>query len=152
MIRLWTVAFLAVVAACLAPAGTVCAGGKPHPHLHQALYELREARGELNAAPHDFGGHRKAAVGAVDAAIRELEQALKFSGDKRPFKGNPKAEVYRKYVSYPHIHHAMNELRETVSELRSAGHDYGGHREAAVRDTQAAIRQLELCLGQVRKK
>jgi hypothetical protein len=152
MFRRCSIALLAVGAACLFPAGTLRAGAKPHPHIHHALYELREARTELTEAAHDFGGHRKAAVRAVNAAIVQLEKALQFSGDKRPFKGTPKAEFYRKYARHPHIHHALHELRETVAELRAAAHDYGGHREAALRDTQAAIRQLELCLEYVRKK
>jgi hypothetical protein len=49
-----------------------------HPHIRTALEELREARKELKEADHDFGGHRKAALVAVDEAIVQLEKALKF--------------------------------------------------------------------------
>jgi hypothetical protein len=49
-----------------------------HPHIRVALEELREARRELKEADHDFGGHRKAALVAVDEAIVQLEKALKF--------------------------------------------------------------------------
>jgi len=61
--------------------GTVAA--KPpveerHPHIHRALRELREARIELKEADHDFGGHRKEALEAVDRAIRQLDRALRF--------------------------------------------------------------------------
>jgi hypothetical protein len=143
---------LAVGAACLAPSGSSRAGEKPHPHLHHALYELRQARAELKEAPHNFGGHRKAAIAAINAAIGQLEKALKYSGDKRPFKGDPKAEFYKKYAHHRHIHHALHELRETVAELKAASHNYGGHREQALEDTRAAIRQLELCLEYVRNK
>src|SRR5271166_5318858 len=141
MFRSCSFAFLTVGAACLLPAGAAQAGAKPHPHIFHGLYELREARTELREANHDFGGHRKAALSAVDAAIVQLDLALKYAGDKRPFVGNPKADFYRKYGAYPHIHHAVYELKETVAELRAATHNYGGHREAALRDTQAAIRQ-----------
>lgn len=55
------------------------AGGPDrHPHIHHAIEELREARRELKEARHDFGGHRKDALEAVDNAIRQLERALKF--------------------------------------------------------------------------
>jgi len=49
-----------------------------HPHIRKALHELREARRELVTGAHDFGGHRKEAVEAVDVAIRQLEIALKY--------------------------------------------------------------------------
>ena len=49
-----------------------------HPHIRAALRELREARKELETAAHDFGGHRKEAIEAIDAAIKQLEEALKY--------------------------------------------------------------------------
>ena len=55
------------------------AGDKEHhPHIRQALKELRECRTELKEADHDFGGHRAEALKSVDEAIVQLEQALKF--------------------------------------------------------------------------
>jgi len=47
-----------------------------HPHLHAAERELREAREELRSASHDYCGHRKAAVEAIDHAMRQLHLAL----------------------------------------------------------------------------
>jgi hypothetical protein len=60
--------------------GTVQAkeGKERHPHIRAAIHELREAKKELEIADHDFGGHRKEAVQAVDVAIRQLEKALKY--------------------------------------------------------------------------
>lgn len=52
-----------------------------HPHIRAALHELREARGELKTAAHDFGGHRDEAVEATDKAIRQLEECLKYDKD-----------------------------------------------------------------------
>jgi hypothetical protein len=49
-----------------------------HPHIHAAIHELREARKELEKADHDFGGHRKEAIEAIDVALKQLEKALKF--------------------------------------------------------------------------
>jgi hypothetical protein len=49
-----------------------------HPRIHAAIEELREARKELEKADHDFGGHRKEAIKAIDEAIIQLEKALKF--------------------------------------------------------------------------
>jgi len=49
-----------------------------HPHIKAALHELEEAKRELQTAAHDFGGHRKEAVEAVDNAIKQLREALKY--------------------------------------------------------------------------
>jgi hypothetical protein len=49
-----------------------------HPHIRAALRELREAKLELERADHDFGGHRKEAVKAIDVAIIQLDKALKY--------------------------------------------------------------------------
>lgn len=61
-----------------APAPQVVKGAEQHPHIRAALRELREARRELETAAHDFGGHRKEAIEAVDNAIKQLEQALQY--------------------------------------------------------------------------
>jgi len=49
-----------------------------HPRIHAAIKELQEAKAELQAAPHDFGGHRADAVVAVDKAIEQLRLALQY--------------------------------------------------------------------------
>ena len=52
-------------------------GQHKHPsHMHAALHELKEARHELKEAKHDFGGHREAALKAVNHAIEQIEIAL----------------------------------------------------------------------------
>jgi len=53
-------------------------GKERNPHIRAAIHELREAKKDLETADHDFGGHRKEAVEAVDVAIRQLEKALKY--------------------------------------------------------------------------
>jgi LPS O-antigen subunit length determinant protein (WzzB/FepE family) len=53
-----------------------------HPHLRQAIHELKETRHELKEAKHDFGGHREKALHATDHAIEQLELALKFANRK----------------------------------------------------------------------
>jgi hypothetical protein len=52
-----------------------------HPHIKAAIRELGEAKQELEHAAHDFGGHRVDAIGAVNAAIKQLNLALEH--DKR---------------------------------------------------------------------
>jgi hypothetical protein len=48
-------------------------GERRHPRLHAAVVALADARKELQEAPHDFGGHKKAAMEAVDSAVHQLE-------------------------------------------------------------------------------
>jgi hypothetical protein len=127
------------------------AGGAKHPHMHRALHELREARTELKEASHDFGGHRVKALEAVNAAIKEIDAGLKAVGDNIKGAGKPAADIYKKYTHHPHIHHAIHELRAAHTQLKEAKHNFGGHREAALRDIHVAIEQLELALKFARK-
>ena len=50
---------------------------KHHPHLHHALHELQHAHHQLKETKHDFGGHKKAALRDVHAAIHQIELLLK---------------------------------------------------------------------------
>ncbi|HLJ29302.1 MAG TPA: hypothetical protein VKY85_21525 [Candidatus Angelobacter sp.] len=61
-----------------APNPAAPAAAEPHPHIRAAIRELREARHELETAAHDFGGHKKEAIEAVDNAIKQLQEALKY--------------------------------------------------------------------------
>jgi hypothetical protein len=54
------------------------AAREQHPHIRAALMELREAKRELETAAHDFGGHRKEALEAVDNAIKQLQLAQQY--------------------------------------------------------------------------
>ncbi|HEV2961235.1 MAG TPA: hypothetical protein VG649_05365 [Candidatus Angelobacter sp.] len=49
-----------------------------HPHIRAAIHELEEAKGELQRADHDFGGHRAEAIEAIDNALKQLRQALQY--------------------------------------------------------------------------
>src|SRR5690349_7458716 len=44
-----------------------------------AEQELKIARGHLQSAGSDFGGHRRAAMEHVDDALREVREAIKHS-------------------------------------------------------------------------
>jgi hypothetical protein len=49
-------------------------------------------------------------------------------------------------AEHPEIHDALNSLRHAREHLEHAAHDFGGHRVDALRATDEAIRQLEICL------
>ncbi len=123
---------------------------EPHPyhHLHHALWELRDAHKELKESRADFGGHKEKGLAAIHDAIKQLDLALKHP--EGHVKGSPTRgdlrEEYKKYKHHPHLHHALHELRHAHHQLKESKHDFGGYREAALRDMHAAIVQIELML------
>ncbi|HEV2400893.1 MAG TPA: hypothetical protein VGS27_28425 [Candidatus Sulfotelmatobacter sp.] len=46
---------------------------EPHPHIHEALEAMRNAKHHLETAAHDFEGHRVKAIEHLDQAIHEAE-------------------------------------------------------------------------------
>ena len=50
-----------------------------HPAIHVAIGALERAKADLQAASHDFGGHRIDAINACDNAIAQLRLALQFA-------------------------------------------------------------------------
>ncbi|HEV8448831.1 MAG TPA: hypothetical protein VGQ44_18500 [Gemmatimonadaceae bacterium] len=45
---------------------------------------------------------------------------------------------------HPHIRSAVVELEAAKQELKTAAHDFGGHRVQAIKAIDAAVRQLKL--------
>jgi hypothetical protein len=64
------------------------------PRMHSALEHLKAAKGALEAATHDKGGHRTKALQATVVAIKEVEEGIDFDNkhpDPKPGHGpNPK--------------------------------------------------------------
>ena len=83
---LFAVAFPAAAAGPKPPAAPVVAApavgatpanaavpAPPHPHIHEALEAMRNAKHHLESAEHDFEGHRVKAIEHLDQAIHEAE-------------------------------------------------------------------------------
>jgi hypothetical protein len=51
------------------------------PHMEAALGLLQNARGELQAALPNKGGHRERAMGLIDQAIAETRAGIAFRGN-----------------------------------------------------------------------
>ena len=49
-----------------------------HPRLAKAIHELEDAVAYMEAAPHDFGGHKAAAIRDSRAAIEQLRRAMAY--------------------------------------------------------------------------
>jgi hypothetical protein len=68
----------AVPAATPQPAAAPAAVPEPHPEIREAIESLRHAKDHLEHAAHDFGGHRVEAIKAIDEALHQLNDCLKY--------------------------------------------------------------------------
>ena len=77
-IRIMSVMTVAAIMLALTPTSPAA---ERHPEIHRAIAALRSARGHLQEAAHDLGGHRTDALRATDEAIHQLEICLKYDRD-----------------------------------------------------------------------
>jgi hypothetical protein len=56
-----------------------CATGSGQPHMTAARDHLRAAKGQLESAVADKGGHRGRAIAIVNDAITEVEAGMEFA-------------------------------------------------------------------------
>jgi hypothetical protein len=50
----------------------------PHPEINGAIRSLQQAKAYLQAAAHDFNGHRADALASCDAAIKQLQIIISY--------------------------------------------------------------------------
>jgi len=55
---------------------TVANATPDQPHMQRALDNLRQAKGNLERASNDKGGHRVKAIGYVNSAIDEVQKGI----------------------------------------------------------------------------
>jgi len=75
----WFKRFLCAAAAFAVAFAIGCATGRGQPHMVAALDELRAARGELQVAAADKGGHRVRAIELVDDAIEQTRRGIDYA-------------------------------------------------------------------------
>jgi len=117
--------------------------------LRETIHVLASVKKTLKMADHDYGGHRAKAVHDVGAAEHQLRLALKAVHKKKPGTGKPgKGTTPREpqRLSDAQLAEAIPVLRETITFLETAKHDYGGHKAHAIRDLRATVVQLEKAL------
>jgi hypothetical protein len=133
--------------------------------LHEGLSILQTTKKMLQSADHDYGGHRMAAVKAIDAAESQLTLAIKSQHKgkaaggkalnktaKKGTKGKGKKNQEPQDLSNLQLADAIVRLEQTQALLEKAKNDYGGHRDDAVRDLGGAIQQLKIALTFEKKK
>jgi|CZKI01.1.fsa_nt_gi hypothetical protein len=62
-----------------------------HPAIRAAIAALERAKADMQAAAHDFGGHRVDAIAACDTAIAQLRLAPQYANGNQPNQGEPPA-------------------------------------------------------------
>jgi hypothetical protein len=60
-----------------------------HPAIRAAIAALERAKAEMQAAAHDYGGHRADALAACDTAIAQLKLALQYVNANAPSAPSP---------------------------------------------------------------
>ena len=71
-------AMLMIAASSIATAQNVRSEAAQHPRIATAIRELEEAIRYMEAAPHDFGGHKAAAIRDSRAALGQLRATLAY--------------------------------------------------------------------------
>lgn len=135
--------FVALAALALAfvfhPAPVPAQGKIDHPHLRAALHELRDARRWLERAEDNWPpGHKERALASTKDAIDTVKQMLAVK-DVDSFRGvERRPDYYDRYRDHPRLRAALSDLRDARQELRSIKDDFGGLRERALDDIDAA--------------
>jgi len=63
--------------------GTLTVRAEGQPHMRSALEHLQAAKAELQAAEHDKGGHREAALKATEEAIHHVHEGIEYGNKHR---------------------------------------------------------------------
>jgi hypothetical protein len=69
---------LAGIVSSVASAQTVRTEEANHPRIAAAIRGLEDAIRYMEAAPHDFGGHKAAAIRDSRAAVEQLRRAMAY--------------------------------------------------------------------------
>lgn len=69
-----------------------------------------------------------------------------FGGNSAAAANSPAAPNATPAENHPEIRDALAALRNARAHLEHAAHDFGGHRVDAIKATDEAIHQLEICL------
>jgi len=68
----------AILGATLVIAQNAATERANHPRIAAAIHELNDAIAYMEAAPHDFGGRKAAAIESSRRAVRDLNFALQY--------------------------------------------------------------------------
>jgi hypothetical protein len=115
-----------------------------YPHMHHALVNLREARKELEQSEDVFRGHKDEAIDHVDKAIHAIQDGLHEQHDEEAaLPAASWSAVNLDDDHFPHMHLALERLKDAKHELEASESIFAGHRDEAISHTERAMKQIE---------
>lgn len=84
MVNVWKVSTVALAVALGVSVGGGAirtASAEPQPRMEDALNKLQEAKGWLDRAMDDKGGHRIKAIEHINAAIEETKAGIRYANE-----------------------------------------------------------------------
>lgn len=130
-----------IVFMVLAVAGI--ASAVDQPMMQAARADLQTAKGELQMATPDKGGHRAKAIALIKDAIAEVNAGIAF--DRRHNHAtfvDPRA-IFAGSADQPHMQAALTALESARNNLDRATADKGGHRAKAIDLVRDAINEVK---------
>jgi hypothetical protein len=119
------------------------AAAPDQPFMKAAREDLQKARGQLQVAEHNKGGHRANAIEYVNAAIAEVNRGIAF--DRRHNHAQSVTDIFAEssvVPDQPHMRSALEHLLNAKRNLDSATADKGGHRAKAIEFVNKAIEEV----------
>jgi hypothetical protein len=116
------------------------------PLMKAARTKLNLAKGNLNSATPDKGGHRNKALVLVKGALDEVEKGIRFDrrNSREDFETDeifPNTEPVS--ADQPFMKKAKENLEKGLDDLQKATADKGGHRNKAIDLVKEAINEVE---------
>jgi hypothetical protein len=120
------------------------AGAVPdQPLMQAARSSLQTARGELQKATPDKGGHRVKALSLVNSAISEVNAGIAYDRRHNHASSLTLETLFAGAPDQPHMQNALNSLISAQDSLNRATEDKGGHRVKALGYVSDAIDEVK---------
>jgi len=107
------------------------------PHMWVALDMLNAAKGQLEKATPDKGGHRVKAIALTKDAIAETKKGIAYDNKKSAEADADELEVQPRMIA------ARELLEGAIIQLQKATHDKGGHRVKAIAHAKEALTEVK---------
>jgi len=130
--------------------GPPLAADNGQPRMQACLGALQRARGSLESAAPNKGGHREQAIRLIQQAMDAVNAGMQYAAShpteigvaEGPAAPEPVNEAVPGAERQPHMAQAIVDLREARRQLREAKPDKGGFRVQGLEFIQQAIAQV----------
>ena len=116
------------------------------PFMKAAKTNLHQAKGNLNRATADKGGHRNNALNLVNDAISQVNEGITFDrrNGREDFDADQLFDSSESNTSdQPFMQKAKDNLQKALKNLQNATADKGGHRNKAIDLVKDAISEVD---------